>query len=149
MNIKSSNGIFGDDAERALQTLMTRLKDVKNGFEKLVSEAQEDFEPIAREFKALHDKHIDKLRGKLEEHGYDVSEDGSFMSQVNEAVIAARSYFGTVDENVMASVRNGEQHVINAFDDAINKVENSKLCDELGAMRSELRDCVERTRHIG
>ncbi len=149
MSTTTDNELFGSDAERALGKLMTRLTDVRNGFEKLVSEAQEDFEPVAREFLDLHAKHVDQLRNTLKEHGFDISDSGSFMSQVNEAVVAARAYFDDIDQDVMAQVRNGEQKVLNAFDDAVNKVESSDLTARLQEMRNELRDCVERTRHMG
>ncbi|ABG32026.1 DUF2383 domain-containing protein [Roseobacter denitrificans] len=149
MNKENTSFHVGSDAERALQTLMTRVEDVRQGMERLVEEAKEDFEPVAEEFRELHEKHAAQLRSKLAEHGFDVEEGGSFMAKVHETVIAARSHFSHIDQNILASVRNGEQHVLNAFDDAINKVENDTLRDALKSMRSELRDCVERTRNLG
>ena len=147
MNTMSS--VWGSDAERAVQTLMRRLIDVRNGFEKMVAEAREDFEPIAREFRDLHDKHVAELRSALKDEGFDADENGSFMSQVNEAVVAARAYFSEIDDDVMAQVRSGEQHVINAFDDAVRKVESSGLTEKLEQMREEMKDTIARTRHLG
>ena len=149
MNKENTSSIFGDDAARAVQKLMTHVEDVRQGMEKLVDEAKADFEPTAREFLDMHQKHADRLRTLCKEHGFDVEDGGSIMSKINETVVSARAQFDTVDQSVMAAVRKGEQHVLNAFDDAINKVEDDKLREKLTSMRNDLRDCVERTRHMG
>ena len=141
--------LFGTEAERALQTLVTRVVDVKNGFDQVVDKAEEDFKPIAQEFCALHAAHLDKLRDALAEYGFDVDDGGSFMSKVNETVVAGRASVDDIDKDIMAQIRSGEQHVLNAFEDAQNKVGDDPLRARLGAMRDELRGLIDQTRDLG
>lgn len=128
---------------------MTRITDVKNGFDKVVDEAEQDFKPVAKEFRSLHAAHLESLRTALDAHGFDVDDDGSFMTKVNEKVVAARSSIDDLEENIMAQIRSGEQYVLNAFDDAQNKVENEDLRVRLGNMRDELRGLIDHTRDLG
>lgn len=132
-----------------VKSLLTRLADTRNGFEKIVEEAEEDFEPVARAFRDLHAKHTDRVRRFLNDAGLDTDDEGSLMSKVNEAVIATRSALGTIDEDIMARVRSGEQHVLNAFDRAISEARSSELADELKDMRAELRTLIDRFRDLG
>lgn len=119
----------------ALIELHTRLDDTVAGFKKVVEKAEPDFRPVARDFLALHSDHARAVAGMLAHDGHDPAQDGSVFGAVNRALVQARSWFDTVDVNIMDALVQGEKHVLEAFEGAIESAEPAERRNALVAMR--------------
>lgn len=132
----------------ALISLHQRTVDVLSGYAKMVEKAEPSFRSVAEEFRALHARHADRLARMISDMGHAPDPDGTLMGTVNKAVISLRALFDEIDDDVMDSVRDGEKHVLESFDDAMASVENAALIRDLGDMRAEIVSLVDRTAHL-
>ncbi len=108
----------------------TRVCDTARAFEKLVDKAEPEFQPVAETFLDMHLRHADALAALLAQAGRNPDEDGSFFGAINRAVIEMRSWFEAVDHNVMDRVKEGEKHVLDAYQaarDARQSIEANAL----------------------
>jgi Domain of unknown function (DUF2383) len=137
-----------NDIDR-IAALHGQTVDTLIGFEKMVEKAEPSFRPTAEEFRALHARHAEQLARLLDELGRSADGDGSFMGTVNKAVISLRSAFDAIDADVMDNVREGETHVFATFDTALSGPLAPPVRSAIRAMRDELTELVERTRHLG
>lgn len=137
------------DAADALLTLQRRTVDALAGYVTMVDKAEPGFRPVAERFRALHDRHNAALTATLIRHGVEPDADGSFMGTVNKAVVSLRALFDDIDADVMDSIRDGENHVLEAFDDAIGAVGMPPAdVTMLRDMRDELTLVLQDTRHL-
>lgn len=125
----------------ALTALHTRIVDSRTGFEKMLETAEPEFRPTVQRFHDLHTRHADLIAGMLATIGYMVDAEGSLMGSINRAVVAVRSFFDDVDADLMTAIRDGEDHVLSAFAEAIahplpqdDVVKLSEMRDELVAL---------------
>lgn len=137
------------DADDALLTLQRRTADALAGFETMVDKAEPEFRPVVERFRALHDRHNAALTAILIRHGVEPDADGSFMGTVNKAVVSLRALFDDIDADVMDSIRDGENHVLTAFDEAITAVGMPPAdVTDLRDLRDELTVLLQDTRHM-
>lgn len=137
------------DATDALRSLQTRTADALAGYVKMVEKAEPEFRPVAERFRSLHDHHNAALSAMLIRHGAEPDLDGSFMGSVNKAVVSMRALFDEIDEDVMDNIRDGENHVLTAFDDAMTATGMPPAdVTELRDMRDELASLLQDTRHL-
>lgn len=106
------------DAHDLLAEVHTRVRDTIAGLEKLHEKAEPDFRPVAQQLLSLHRRHSADLEAHLADVGHEAQEDGSFFSTVNRAVIEIRSWFDDISDNVMSQVKEGEKHVLEAYENA-------------------------------
>ncbi len=137
-----------DDALDATERLHSRTLDVLAGYEKMVEKAEPAFRPVAERFRALHEAHAKALMSMLLVHGRTPDADGSLMASVNRAVVATRAFVDEIDEDVMGQVRNGERHVLAAFDDALAAGLAEPDRAQVAAMRGELAALLDETAHL-
>ena len=97
----------------------TRVLDVIHGYEELVERAEPDLKPLAERMLALHRSHHGELHLMLEERGHPPDDRGSFMSLVQENVMRVRSWFDDMDRALVPRIREGEQSLIELYDEAI------------------------------
>lgn len=137
------------DATNTLRSLQTRTADALAGYVKMVEKAEPAFRPVADRFRSLHDRHNAALSAMLIRHGAEPDADGSFMGTVNQAVVSLRALFDEIDEDVMDNIRDGENHVLTAFDDAMTATGMPPAdVTELRDMRDELASLLQDTRHL-
>ena len=126
------------DAADALLALQRRTADALAGYVTMVDKAEPEFRPVAERYRAIHDR-----------HGVEPDADGSFMGTVNKAVVSLRALFDDIDADVMDSIRNGENYVLEAFDDAIGAAGMPPAdVTLLRDMRDELVVLLQDTRHL-
>ena len=135
---------FPDGMADALANLHTRTVDALAGYETMVAKAEPTFRPVAETFRDIHARHAAATARMLAREGREADADGSFMSAVNRAVVSLRALVDDIDADVLSAIRNGEQHVLDAFDDAI-AAGRAEYDDELVAMRDELQAAIDRT----
>jgi len=119
----------------ALAELHTRLLDTIAGFDKAIEKAEPGFEGIARDFRSLHISHSAAISEMLAHDGHDPAQDGSIFGAVNRSLVEIRSWFDRIDTNIMDALINGEKHVLEAFDSAIEKAQGTERGAALAAMR--------------
>ncbi|WP_145108945.1 ferritin-like domain-containing protein [Cereibacter sediminicola] len=125
-------------AADALESLHDRSVDVLAGFDTMVGKAEPHFRPLAMRFQDLHRRHSTELAGLLAAAGRTPGNEGTFMSTVNRAVVSLRSIFDDIDEDILAQVESGEQHVLDAFDEALAQPQAPDARARLSDMRQEL-----------
>lgn len=135
-----------DAACAALEAALTRTKDALSGFETMVEKAEPEFRPIAERFRTLHARHVTALSQMLSDAGRTPDTDGSLMGTVNQAVVATRAFLDKIDADVLAQVIRGEEHVIEAYRDALAKPVPSPARDTLSSLLTELQTLVAETR---
>jgi len=132
----------------ALVTLHDRTVDALKGYVKMVEKAEPEFLAVAQRFHDLHARHAAALAGKLSAMGVAVDPDGTLMGTINETVVGLRAFFDEIDEDVMDSIRNGENHVLVAFDDVLRTELSPEIAADVAAMRDELVGLLENTRDL-
>ena len=96
----------------------TRVLDTISGFDKLVEKAEPDIKPLAQAFLTTHSKHETVLATYLAQAGRVPDDDGSFIGTLNRAVIEARSWFEDVDSDVLNRVADGEEQLLETYQNA-------------------------------
>lgn len=132
----------------ALATLHLRTVDALKGYVKMVEKAEPEFRPVAQVFHDLHERHASALAGMLSARGVAADADGSLMGTINETVVSLRAFFDEIDADVLSSIRNGEGHVLDAFDEALKAelpVEDAK---RVSTMRDELVELLDDVRQV-
>lgn len=127
-----------DKALDALETLHTRSVDVLAGFETMVAKAEPEFRPIAEQFQSLHQRQIAEIAAMLTKAGRTPDADGTFMSSVNRAVVSVRAFVDEIDADVLGQIQSGEQHVLDAYGDALAQRQGTQDAARLSEMRQEL-----------
>jgi uncharacterized protein (TIGR02284 family) len=132
-----------------VETVLTRSIDAHAGYKVMVEKSEKSFLYTATRFRDIHADHIARLRGALGAAGRNVDDEGSFMSTVNRGVINLRALFDEIDDDVMDQVRNGEDHILDAFDDAIEDAPHGHdLTNRLIAMKTEIKALLAETAHL-
>jgi uncharacterized protein (TIGR02284 family) len=127
-----------DAGREALVDLHTTTIDVLKGYEKMVETAEPHFRPTVQRFLDLHARHAEALERMLVAKGAEVDADGSLMGTINRVVVGMRAFFDEIDEDVLGNIKDGEDHVLNAFDDVLNSKQTPEDATALSAMRDEL-----------
>jgi uncharacterized protein (TIGR02284 family) len=139
---------MGSGAAAAVAALHTRTLDALAGYVRMVEKAEPEFRPTAERFRDLHARHADQLAVILAAMGGHPEEDGSIMGTINETVVSLRAFFDEIDEDVMDNVRSGEDHVLHAFDGALEEGLADPDQTTIAAMRDELQALLDDTRHL-
>lgn len=134
-----------DASSTALSTLHDRTRDALKGYETKVEKAEPSFRATVQKFHSLHLRHAEKLAQLLRSQGQDVDEDGTLMGTVNKMVVTVRSFFDDIDADTLVQIRDGEDWVLQAFDDAIVAEGEGTTADTLRQMRAELSQLLAAT----
>lgn len=106
----------------ALRSLHTRLIDSRNGYEEALEDAKgRSLSPLFREMIALRDHDAGEVAAHLAHLGIAVDDRGSFMSAVNRTVMTIRSMFARLDESMLPSLIEGEERILDAYDEVIKQ----------------------------
>jgi hypothetical protein len=70
------------------------------------------------------------------------------MGTANAVVVSMRAFFDHIDAGVMDNIRSGEDHVLSAFDAAIEAVADASIASDLQEMRGEVTDLLHQTRDL-
>lgn len=137
------------DGSEALVALRDRALDAEKGFATMVGKAEPSFRSVAESFRSLHDQHASIIGQLLIDRGLQPDSEGSFMGNVNQAVVTLRAFFDDIDEDVMKQVRDGEKNVLAAFDTALAAPLFGPEAGTVRRLRDELSDLLRRTRELG
>ena len=138
----------GQDSLLELHTLSVHLL---SGFEKMVGKADPEFRIVSERFAALHTRHVARVGTMAREMGGlpDTDSSGTGTGTIKSAMIALRSVFDAIDQDMMDRIRKGEQPVLAAFDQAIASSLPQRHNEALVQMRTELTGVLDESRHLG
>lgn len=134
----------GKDESARLADLHTRLIDTLAGYDKVIEKAEPEFVGVAEEFRRLHQGQVERIAAMLAALGQDTEHKGSLFGMVNRAAVEVRSWFDDIGHNVMDALVQGEQHVLEGFDEAIAASPSPERIAVLEQMRGELIQLLQR-----
>lgn len=128
------------DATGAVSNLVDDLADALNGYDTIREKADSGLEKDAERLYELHQRHASALMEWLAEHGGQPDRPGSMMGAVHTAVASARNWFGKLDESAKSGIVDGENRLIDSYNEAQkNAAPDSDLHDLLSRQREELQ----------
>lgn len=135
-----------NDGSETLAALRDRALDAERGLAVMVDKAEPEFRATAESLRELHHRHATAIGQMLTSRGLPLDAEGSYMGNVNAAVVTVRAFFDKIDADVMTQVRDGEQTVLKAFDVALAGPVPRDEAAALRRMRDELTALLARSR---
>lgn len=120
-----------DRALSALKQVATDLADIVKGYEVMVDRAEPELKPAVQRPLALHESHSSEVLEELGRLGGNPEDTGSVMGLVHEAVATTRDWFGGLDDSALSAILDGEDRLVESYDDAIAGLENHPDCKAL------------------
>ena len=103
----------------ALHQINSGIQDVLSGYETLKERAEPAIMGIAQDLDALHRRHASEIQSRLTAHG-EGTDDASIRGTVNKIATTMRDWVGSLDENALSFVRQGEEMLLGVYDAALN-----------------------------
>ena len=97
---------------------------------------------------ALHQTHSEALAADLKRHGEEVDDSGSFLSTIHRTVISIRALFGGLDESVLPGLIDGEERLLEYYDEALSDCppsETATLSEQRQTLRRKINEMKART----
>jgi hypothetical protein len=129
---------FRDADWAAVRDVHARSVDAAGGFAEMARRSEQPFRELAERFQELHTGHAHYLAFLLHEAGEVPDANQSFMATVNHTVMSLRSAFDEIDADLMDSISAGEEHVMDAFQDALDGGLPDDVRDDLARMLNQL-----------
>jgi uncharacterized protein (TIGR02284 family) len=112
-----------DTHAEALARLHTQVIDARNGYAEAVDLADSaEMIAIFRDLHDMHSSHAGPLAMAIIDRGGFPGTDGSFMSIVHKAVLNMRAAITGLESNVLPAIRDGEERILKAYDEALEAV---------------------------
>lgn len=105
----------------ALATLQVQHVDAANGYKTGAEKADAQMRPILEKLVALHQQSAAEAASILIAHGGQPDPDGSWMSMVHETLMSIRGLFGKIDDDVIASIINGEERILSQIGSVLSQ----------------------------
>ena len=109
---------MADTAITALHEVNSGIQDVLAGYETLKSRAEPEIMDVARDMDALHRQHGGEIAVRLTAHGED-TDDATVRGTVNKVATTLRDWVGSLDEDALSFVRQGEEQLLAVYDAAL------------------------------
>jgi uncharacterized protein (TIGR02284 family) len=134
----------------ALATLQTRVIDASEGHAEGAERADDPtMGRVFQELHAMHQSHAAALGGALVARGVEPDADGSFLQYVHKTIVNVRSAVGALGESAMPGVRDGEERILQLYDDTLLLARNdAELVTLLETQRREVAEAIDRMRAL-
>ena len=136
-----------EDERHALGKLHTRILDIAAGFDTMLDKAEPRFLPVVRRFADLHRDQAAAVAALLGPEHTDLGGE-SLMATVNRTVVSLRSFFDEIDADTLSQIHSGEEHVLDAYDEAIRVAADPRRV-ELQRLKGDLARLIADTRAPG
>ena len=104
-----------------LSSLHTAAVDARAGYEEGLKDADgKGMSPLFQAMIAIHTQNAAELAAALSGMGKSDSDQGSFMSNVNETIMGVRSWFGGLGDSVIPGLIDGEHRNLAQYDHALD-----------------------------
>lgn len=122
-----------------LQTLLSRLTDALEGYREGADLAESPMMVTLMSYLySTHLQHVEQLTDAMDERGIDTGGAGSAMALVHKAILNIRSILSGLDERILPGLIDGEQRLVEAYDEAIAGAGDEELRTQLQAQRATL-----------
>jgi uncharacterized protein (TIGR02284 family) len=128
----------GPEGWDLVEAARTATLDALAGYDKMAEHAVPEFAPVVAAFRDLHHRHGAELTRLLAEAGRPVDSDGSMMGTVNRLVVGTRALVDDIDADVLKQIHSGEEHVLEAYGEALAADLPQDIRDRLDAQHREL-----------
>ena len=132
-----------------MKSLHTTVVDARNGYEEALKDADgRGLTPLFQDMIALHQTHSEALAADLKRHGEEVDDSGSFLSTIHRTVISIRALFGGLDESVLPGLIDGEERLLEYYDEALSDCppsETATLSEQRQTLRRKINEMKART----
>lgn len=135
-----------EDFAEALARLQVRIVDTLAGYDEIHKKCEPEIAPLTADFIAAHETHEKALSQRLVALGREPDADGSFFSTVQRLVIKTRAVFDDIDDDILPSVVDGEERVLELYDDAIRTAIEPSDRTMLDQQRGEIQSLTTRAR---
>jgi uncharacterized protein (TIGR02284 family) len=135
------------DEAKALKKLHARLVDTHNGYKTGIERAERPtVVAFFERFADLRETHIAELDAYLRGKGLKPHADGSWMTYIHTGIMRFRSAVGTLDRDIKDDVIEGEQKIVDLYEETIEDVD---ILDDAKAMiarqKMELQAEIDRS----
>lgn len=133
----------------SLAALHTAILDAREGYEKAIEKS--DDAVATSLFKAMLAQHADAhadVHDALTRLGEKADESGSFMATVHKTVISVRAAVTGVDESTLKSFADGEERILERYDDALGEQADPATISTLKRHRARLADRIAEMREM-
>ncbi len=129
------------DLPSEIDNLRTTINDALVGYRKLSDKAESDLRPQVTLLIDMHQSHADALTSLKSD---DAAPAGtSLMADVHKTVIGARGLVDDLDSDLLPALKDGEEHIISKYDDAIAAVAGREpVASTLRQQRAELKSVI-------
>lgn len=109
------------DRIAALQTLLTRLIDSRDGYRTSINHvASAPVRDVLEEFLARRDRDAEELRGYLARNGHVIEDGGSALAAVHRGFVGLKdTVSGSDDAGTLAEIVRGEKLLLESYEAAI------------------------------
>ncbi len=102
-----------------LHQIHTATNDVLEGYGVMLNRAEREIRPTIILLTQIHERHANAQRAALSNLGESADGDMSWQGTMNKAVITMRDWVSGLDEEALASVRQGEESLLDIYDEAM------------------------------
>ncbi len=137
-----------DNRTGALATLHTRVIDACKGYEEGRERAETpEMTALFGDLLEMHRAHAADLANALTARGVVADPDGSFLQYVHKAVLKVRSAFGRLDETAVPGIVDGEDRLLELYDETrITLPDDAELDRLLERQRDDVARQIQRLR---
>lgn len=139
-----------DDGRTELSNLHTRIVDAAKGHDEASGLAEDAvLSALFRDLRDQHRRHAGELAARMMARGIEPDPDGSFLQYVHKAILNVRSVVGGLDEDALPGIRDGEERILELYDDALTATaSDAELTTVLSRQRDESLQGIERIRAL-
>ena len=128
----------------ALHQVNSSIQDVLAGYETLKDRAEPEIMNVARDMDALHRRHAGEIAARLAALGED-TDDATIRGTVNKVATTLRDWVGSLDEDALSFVKQGEEQLLLVYDAALEAWDAGTLPEDratVAAQASEIRSKI-------
>lgn len=127
-----------------LKDLYTRLLDSRDGYEQAFERAQETyFKPLLAELKQERAEFAAAVRADLKKLGENVDDEGSILAGLHRSFLGLRdAVTGSDDEAIKAEIVRGEEHLKEAYDEALKEADAPTQQADLMAQKQKVDEAI-------
>lgn len=139
---------MSDTPRAALHQARTGITDVLEGYETLADRAEPQIRPVIDDLRTLHQRHATDLDRRLSGLGEATDAHASIQGTVNKVVVTLRDWVSTLDDDVLAFIRDGEERLADIYRDALTGWSAGDDTETARLLEDQRREIEEKARQL-
>ena len=136
------------DKKSALKTLHTRLVDAVDGYEQALEKMEGPHKPLIERCLSERRASHAELHPQLAKDGIEVDEDGSTAAAIHRQVFNIRDAISGGDKGILAECARGDEHLLKAYDEAIEETNNQDIYGFLTGQRAKVAGAIDELKSL-